>query len=58
MRRQWKLSGDVMGGAENAVVLITKDKTETWPRMAKDAVARQLAVEIAAALSAKSPGRK
>jgi phosphopantothenoylcysteine decarboxylase/phosphopantothenate--cysteine ligase len=49
------VSGDVMGGAENAVVLITKDKTETWPRMAKDAVARQLAAEIAKALSAKAP---
>jgi phosphopantothenoylcysteine decarboxylase / phosphopantothenate---cysteine ligase len=52
------VSGDVMGGAENAVILITKDKAETWPRMAKEAVARKLAVEIAAALNAKSPGRK
>jgi phosphopantothenoylcysteine decarboxylase/phosphopantothenate--cysteine ligase len=52
------VSGDVMGGAENAVILITKDKAESWPRMAKQAVARKLAAEIAAALSAKSPGRK
>ncbi len=52
------VSGDVMGGAENTVILITKDKTETWPRMAKEAVARKLAAEIAAALTAKSPGRK
>jgi phosphopantothenoylcysteine decarboxylase/phosphopantothenate--cysteine ligase len=52
------VSGDVMGGAENAVILITKGKAESWPRMAKQAVARKLAAEIAAALSAKSPGRK
>ena len=52
------VSGDVMGGAENAVILITKEKAETWPRMAKEAVARRLAAEIAAALAAKSPGRK
>ncbi|MEQ1818713.1 MAG: bifunctional phosphopantothenoylcysteine decarboxylase/phosphopantothenate--cysteine ligase CoaBC [Terricaulis sp.] len=52
------VSGDVMGGAENAVILITKDKAEAWPRMAKEAVARKLAAEIAAALTAKSPGRK
>jgi phosphopantothenoylcysteine decarboxylase/phosphopantothenate--cysteine ligase len=52
------VSGDVMGGAENQVLLITKDKAEAWPRMAKEAVARKLAVEIAAALNAKSPGRK
>jgi phosphopantothenoylcysteine decarboxylase / phosphopantothenate---cysteine ligase len=52
------VSGDVMGGAENQVLLIKKDGAETWPRMAKEAVARKLAVEIAAALSAKSPGRK
>ena len=52
------VSGDVMGGAENQVLLIKKDGAETWPRMAKEAVARKLAVEIAAALNAKSPGRK
>jgi phosphopantothenoylcysteine decarboxylase/phosphopantothenate--cysteine ligase len=49
------VSGDVMGGAENQVLLITKDKAETWPRMAKEAVARKLAAEIAKALSAKAP---
>jgi len=52
------VSGDVMGGAENAVILISKDKTEAWPRMAKEAVARKLAAEIAAALSSKAPSRK
>ncbi|HYD87398.1 MAG TPA: bifunctional phosphopantothenoylcysteine decarboxylase/phosphopantothenate--cysteine ligase CoaBC [Vitreimonas sp.] len=52
------VSGDVMGGAENQVLLIKKDGAESWPRMAKDAVARKLAAEIAAALTSKSPGRK
>ncbi|MBL8542188.1 MAG: bifunctional phosphopantothenoylcysteine decarboxylase/phosphopantothenate--cysteine ligase CoaBC [Hyphomonadaceae bacterium] len=52
------VSGDVMGGAENQVLLITKTSAETWPRMAKEAVARKLAAAIAAKLSGKSPGRK
>lgn len=47
------VSGDVMGGAENQVLLIKTDGAEAWPRMAKDAVARKLAAEIAAALSSK-----
>jgi len=49
------VSGDVMGGAENQVLLITKDKAEAWPRMAKEAVARKLAAEIAKSLTAKAP---
>ena len=49
------VSGDVMGGAENQVLLITKDGAETWPRMSKDAVARKLAAEVAKALTAKAP---
>jgi phosphopantothenoylcysteine decarboxylase / phosphopantothenate---cysteine ligase len=48
------VSGDVMGGAENQVLLITKDGAESWPRMAKEAVARKLAAEIAKALTAKA----
>ena len=51
------VSGDVMGGPENEVMLITKDGAETWPRMAKEAVARKLAGEIAKALADK-PVRK
>jgi len=51
------VSGDVMGGAENQVLLIKKDGAEAWPRMAKNAVARKLAAEIAAALSSKPPRR-
>src|SRR4029078_13216271 len=45
------VSGDVMGGGQNQVMLITRDNSETWPRMAKDAVARKLAERIAAALA-------
>jgi phosphopantothenoylcysteine decarboxylase/phosphopantothenate--cysteine ligase len=52
------VSGDVMGGAENQVMLITQDGAETWPRMAKEAVARKLAAAIAAALAARTPRRK
>lgn len=53
----WILANDVnhstgiMGGAENAVTLITGEGAETWPRMGKDQVARQLAGRIAAALT-------
>ncbi len=52
----WIVANDVspktgiMGGAENAVVLITGDGAEEWPRMGKDAVARRLAARIAEAL--------
>ena len=52
----WIVANDVspgtgiMGGAENAVTLITNDGAEAWPRMAKDAVARKLAERIAGAL--------
>ena len=41
------VSGDVMGGTENEIALVTKDEIERWPRMDKLAVARQLADRIA-----------
>ena len=53
----WIVANDVspatgiMGGSENAVVLISDAGSEVWPRMAKDAVARRLADRIAAALA-------
>ncbi|WP_068113677.1 bifunctional phosphopantothenoylcysteine decarboxylase/phosphopantothenate--cysteine ligase CoaBC [Tropicimonas marinistellae] len=53
----WIVANDVsegtgiMGGAENEVTLITESEVETWPRMGKDAVARQLAQRIAEALT-------
>lgn len=52
------VSGDVMGGDENAVLLIAKARTETWPRMAKGAVAKQLAERIAAELNGAKARRK
>ncbi len=53
----WIVANDVspqtgiMGGSENAVVLITPEGTEEWPRMDKAEVARRLAHRIAAALA-------
>ena len=41
------VSGDVMGGAENAVHLVTAAGVEDWPRMPKEDVARRLAARIA-----------
>ena len=52
----WIVANDVspetgiMGGSENAVVLISGAGAEAWPRMAKDEVARKLAARIAEAL--------
>jgi phosphopantothenoylcysteine decarboxylase/phosphopantothenate--cysteine ligase len=45
------VSGDVMGGEENEVHLVTADGTESWPRAAKREVARRLAQRIADALA-------
>lgn len=53
----WIVANDVspetgiMGGAENAVTLISDSGAETWPRMTKDAVAMQLARRIAEAIA-------
>ncbi|KCZ91330.1 bifunctional phosphopantothenoylcysteine decarboxylase/phosphopantothenate--cysteine ligase CoaBC [Hyphomonas jannaschiana] len=44
------VSGDVMGGTENEIALVTQDGIDRWPRMGKDAVARRLAQKIAEAL--------
>ncbi|MEO0714194.1 MAG: bifunctional phosphopantothenoylcysteine decarboxylase/phosphopantothenate--cysteine ligase CoaBC [Pseudomonadota bacterium] len=45
------VSGDVMGGSENEIALITRSGVERWPRMDKRSVARRLAERIAAALT-------
>ncbi|NWG52765.1 MAG: bifunctional phosphopantothenoylcysteine decarboxylase/phosphopantothenate--cysteine ligase CoaBC [Hydrogenophilaceae bacterium] len=50
------VSGDVMGGVENEVLLIRRDGAERWPRMAKEAVAARLADAVAAALTARGGG--
>lgn len=51
------VSGDVMGGDQNQVLLITRDSAEAWPRMAKEEVAQRLALQIGAALGGKRAGR-
>jgi phosphopantothenoylcysteine decarboxylase/phosphopantothenate--cysteine ligase len=54
----WIVANDVspatgiMGGSENAVVLISDVGAEAWPRMGKRAVAERLAARIAEALGA------
>lgn len=45
------VSGDVMGGAENEVLLVTRQGVERWPRMGKGEVAFRLAARIAEAFS-------
>ncbi|MBW0156719.1 bifunctional phosphopantothenoylcysteine decarboxylase/phosphopantothenate--cysteine ligase CoaBC [Sedimentimonas flavescens] len=53
----WIVANDVspatgiMGGTENAVIILDAQGAEHWPRMGKDAVARQLAARIATALT-------
>jgi len=53
----WIVANDVspktgiMGGAENAVTLISESGAEEWPRMGKDQVAAKLAGKIAEALA-------
>ena len=53
----WIVANDVspetgiMGGAENAVTLITADGAEPWPRMTKNAVAQKIAQRIADTLN-------
>ncbi|MBY6159958.1 bifunctional phosphopantothenoylcysteine decarboxylase/phosphopantothenate--cysteine ligase CoaBC [Mameliella alba] len=56
----WIVANDVspatgiMGGSENAVVLISEAGAESWPRASKRAVAERLAGRIAEALGVRS----
>lgn len=56
----WIVANDVspatgiIGGAENAVTLITAEGSETWPRLAKIEVAKRLAARIADKLNPKA----
>ena len=49
----WIVANDVspatgiMGGSENAVILVTKSGAEPWPRLSKEETARRLAARIA-----------
>jgi phosphopantothenoylcysteine decarboxylase/phosphopantothenate--cysteine ligase len=55
----WIVANDVsaetgiMGGAENAIVLIEENVAEVWPRMSKQEVARLLAARIAETVGAR-----
>jgi phosphopantothenoylcysteine decarboxylase/phosphopantothenate--cysteine ligase len=44
------VSGDVMGGDHNTMILVTSETENTWPRLNKQAAADKLAQEIASAL--------
>jgi phosphopantothenoylcysteine decarboxylase / phosphopantothenate---cysteine ligase len=44
------VSGDVMGGANNAFHIVTKDGVESWPESPKDVIARKLMEKIADAV--------
>lgn len=44
------VSGDVMGGDHNAMIIITSKGEETWPRLTKDDAAQKLTQKIAEAL--------
>ena len=46
------VSGDVMGGSENTVHLVSAEGVEDWPRLPKAEVARRLAARIARAVTA------
>ncbi len=41
------VSGDVMGGDHNSMILVTETQTDSWPRLSKADAARRLAVKIA-----------
>jgi phosphopantothenoylcysteine decarboxylase/phosphopantothenate--cysteine ligase len=45
-----------MGGAENQVVLVTRQGIERWPRLDKGEVASRLARRIAEAFAAPDAG--
>ena len=42
------VSGDVMGGDHNAMIIVTQNGSDVWPRMSKDQAASKLAKTIAA----------
>ncbi len=51
------VSGDVMGGANNAFHIVTKDGTERWPDSPKDAIARKLMEKIADVIAGDTNAR-
>lgn len=51
------VSGDVMGGTENQIAVISRNAMERWPRMSKGAVAIKLAQRIAQELNRPAEDR-
>jgi len=45
------VSGDVMGGENNAFHIVTKDGVDSWPESPKDVIARKLMEKVADALA-------
>ncbi len=45
------VSGDVMGGDDNEMILVTNDGVDAWPKMSKQRAAEKLAQKIAESLS-------
>ena len=45
------VSGDVMGGENNAFYIVTKDGVDSWPESPKDVIARKLMEKVADALA-------
>jgi len=45
------VSGDVMGGDHNRMILVTDTETDAWPRLSKADAARRLVVKIAEKLN-------
>ncbi|HHI88524.1 MAG TPA: bifunctional phosphopantothenoylcysteine decarboxylase/phosphopantothenate synthase, partial [Hellea balneolensis] len=45
------VSGDVMGGDENTMILLSAAGTDSWPKMSKQAAARKLAEKIAQSIT-------
>lgn len=52
------VSGDVMGGADNEVLVVTRSGTDRWPRMSKAEVAMKLADRIAQSFAGKTTAKK
>lgn len=51
------VSGEVMGGDANQILLITRENAEPWPLMSKAEVAQKLTQRIGEAFASKSAGR-
>lgn len=48
------VSGDVMGGDDNTMIIVTKSGEQTWPRMSKVSAAKKLVTYIAEQLEGRA----